>query len=52
MNSLERYKKELNELRQEMREATGKRKSDLLKKVRRMEKDIAEYQKWQAQGKR
>lgn len=47
MNSLDRYKVELKRVKEEMKNATGYRKKDLLRKVRRMEKDIAEYQMWQ-----
>ena len=47
MNSLQRHKQEMERLKEEIKIATGYRRKDLLKKLRRMNKEMAEYQMWQ-----
>lgn len=51
MNSLQRHKQEMERLKEEIKIATGYRKKDLLKKLRRMNKEMAEYQMWQKKSK-
>lgn len=51
MNSLQRHKQEMERLKEEIKIATGYRKKDLLKKLRRMKKEMAEYQMWQKKSK-
>lgn len=51
MNSLQRHKQEMERLKEEIKISTGYRKKDLLKKLRRMNKEMAEYQMWQKKSK-
>ena len=51
MNSLQIHKQEMERLKEEIKIATGYRKKDLLKKLRIMNKEMAEYQMWQKKSK-
>lgn len=41
----------MERLKEEIKIATGYRKKDLLKKLRRINKEMAEYQMWQKKSK-
>ena len=41
----------MERLKEEIKIATGYRRKDLLKKLRRMNKEMAEYQMWQKKSK-
>ena len=51
MNSLQIHKQEMERLKEEIKIATGYRRKDLLKKLRIMNKEMAEYQMWQKKSK-
>lgn len=51
MNSLQIHKQEMINLEEEIKNAKGYRKKDLLRKYRRMSKELAEYQIWHKKAK-
>lgn len=51
MTSIEKHKLEMKKLDAEIKNASGFRKKNLLRKYRRMSKELAEYQMWHKKAK-